>query len=103
RDEAAVVVDRVVDLETGPAAELVVFLAVAGRDVDQAGSRVHRHEIRGEHRRVAIDPRVPGHDARESLSGYGERERGAATLHPGQAQEGLEQRLGDDEGLAVEL
>ena len=45
-DEAPVVVDRVVDLEPVPAAELVVLLAVAGRDVDQARARVHRHEVR---------------------------------------------------------
>ena len=45
-DEAPVVVHRVVDLEPGLAAELVVFLPVAGRDVDQAGARVHRHEVR---------------------------------------------------------
>src|SRR5216117_514854 len=45
--EPAVVVDGVVDLQAERAAELVVFLAVPGRDVDEPGPGVHRDERRG--------------------------------------------------------
>jgi hypothetical protein len=43
------------------AAEIVVFLAVAGRDVHKPGARVHRHELRGGDLALAVDPRVLVH------------------------------------------
>jgi hypothetical protein len=78
-DEAPVVVHRVVDLETSLAPEIVVLLAVAGRDVNETCTRVHRHEICGEHRHLAVDPRVLADRPLEIGSGYGERrDRGSA-------------------------
>ena len=58
RDEAPVVVDRIVDLESLALAELVVLLAVARRDVDEPGPGIHRHEVRGADDARAVDPRV---------------------------------------------
>ena len=57
-DESAGVVDRVVDLEAERLPELVVLLAVTGRDVDEAGALVHPDEVRGGDRALAIDPRM---------------------------------------------
>ena len=65
-DEAPVVVDRVVDRQPERPAELVVLLAMARGDVDQAGPRVHRDERRPPRSgRVALDPGVPVLEPRE--------------------------------------
>ena len=45
--ESPGVVHRVVDLEAERFPQLVVFLAVAGRDVDEPGALVHSDELRG--------------------------------------------------------
>src|SRR5439155_1490601 len=68
RDEAAVVVHRVEDREAERSAELVVLLAVAGRDVDEARALVHRHEVRRRDRALAVDPRMPERVADETLA-----------------------------------
>ena len=75
-DEAPVVVDRVVDRQPERPAELVVLLAVARRDVDQAGPRVHRDERGARDPARALDPRMPVLEPREL--GPLERPRGAA-------------------------
>ena len=80
-DEAPVVVHRVVDLEPGLAPELVVLLAVAGRDVHEPGARVHGHEVGGEHRHVAVDPRVLADVPSRSRPDEGERRRRRAAAH----------------------
>src|SRR5713226_8649043 len=59
RDEATVVVDRVVDLEAQRPAELVVLLAMSRGDVDEPRARVHRDEVRGGDLALARDPGVP--------------------------------------------
>ena len=102
-DEAPVVVDRVVDLEPGAPAGLVVLLAVARRDVHEPGARVHRHEVRPEHRHVPVDPRMAGGQPHQCASGHRQGQERAAALDPRQAQERLRQRLRDHEGLALQL
>ena len=67
-DESPGVVHGVVDLEPERLAELVVLLAVAGRDVDEAGSLVHRDELRRRDLPLTGDPRVAEPVADQALT-----------------------------------
>ena len=83
-DEAPVVVDRIVDRQPERPAELVVLLAVARGDVDQAGPRVHRDERGRRDPAGALDPGVPVLEPRElgPLEGP-EAARGLEPRRPG--------------------
>ena len=101
RHEAAVVVDRVVDLEPVLAPELVVLFAVTGRHVHEAGAGVHRHEIADPDLPGAVDPRMAVLETRERAP------RDAGALADGAELRDPRERLGelrgDDERLAPRL
>ena len=70
RDEPPVVVDGVVDTQPQRAAEVVVFLAVARRDVHEAGAGVHGDERRGGDLAGAGDPRVAVLETGQRAAGH---------------------------------
>ena len=99
-EEAPVVVHRVVDRETEGPAELVVLLAVARRDVDEARAGVHRDERRRRDRSGAVDPRVPVPEPDELPARDRADLPGVPEVHRHQEPVGELRR--DDQGLAAD-
>ncbi len=100
-DEAPVVVDRVVDRQPERPSELVVLLAMARGDVDQAGPRVHRDERGRRDPAGALDPGVPVLEPRElgPLEGP-EAARGREPRHP---EDLVGEARGHDERLVTRV
>jgi len=102
-DEAAVVVHGVVDLEANLAPQLVVLLAMAGSDVNEARAGVHGHEVRGHDDGVALDPRMTADRSFEVGAGQRQRHRLRPAADALKAHERLGERAGHDQRLTVQL
>ncbi len=96
-DEAPIVVDRVVDAQPERAAQLVVLFAVAGRDVHEPGTSVHRDERRRRDRAGTIDPGVTVLEAGQRVARH--RRQPARPLQARQLCERIGQLGRDDQRL----